>query len=124
VAIFDDDDKPPEPAAGTDLVSTVAVRHTAISNCPHSLAVFSLTPWVAPNVWQTKVSRNGLIMKALLTFFIVPLGVWFNVHAFMDISLYGRWDPDPFGGTMIHVRLAQLLLCTLFFQRYFGNTSD
>lgn len=41
-------------------------------------------------------------MKALLTFLVVPLGLWFNIHAFMDITLTGHWD--LFGETTVHVR--------------------
>jgi hypothetical protein len=43
-------------------------------------------------------------MKMLGTFVLVPAGVWFNFHAFMDITLTGEWD--PFGGEAIHVSLA------------------
>ena len=44
-------------------------------------------------------------MKMLGTFVLVPAGVWFNFHAFMDISLTSEhWD--PFGDTVLHVCLS------------------
>lgn len=51
---------------------------------------------------QSGPSTYVLVMKALLTFLVIPAALWFNAHAFLDITLNGRWD--LFGDTWIHVR--------------------
>jgi hypothetical protein len=70
---------------------------------PHTLLLSSSLA----STHQDAVSQSGpstyvLVMKALLTFLVIPAALWFNAHAFLDITLNGRWD--LFGDTWIHVR--------------------
>ena len=88
----------------TMLGSRSSKPRISYAHSPHTLRLSSsLASAHQDAVSQAGPSTYVLVMKALLTFLVIPAALWFNAHAFLDITFNARrWD--LFGDTWIHVR--------------------